>query len=264
MGLASQEGQMTDAVYLCLTGEGRTDFRAACDAVTAPAWPEFMHHDPVARRHWRDLYDDFPQFQFALADPVSGEFVAVGGSVPLHWPRGPAGLPEEGWDWALAQGAKDRELGRRPNLLCALFIVVPERARGAGVSPYAVRAMKVIAKGHGLSALVVPARPTLKCRYPLTTMERYVAWTTGEGLPFDPWLRVHARLGAEILGPCLRSMTITGTVAEWERWTGMRFPESGRYVLPEALVPVSIDREADTGTYVEPNVWLKHELDRGR
>jgi hypothetical protein len=54
-------------------------------------------------------------------------------------------------------------------------------------------------------------------------------------------------------------MDIPGTVAEWEEWTGMAFPESGEYVVPGALVPVTIDRERDQGRYVEPNVWMLHQ-----
>jgi hypothetical protein len=40
----------------------------------------------------------------------------------------------------------------------------------------------------------------------------------------------------------------------------MAFPETGPYVIPEALVPVEIDRERDLGRYVEPNVWVRHPL----
>ena len=40
----------------------------------------------------------------------------------------------------------------------------------------------------------------------------------------------------------------------------MEFPESGAYVVPGALVPVEIDREAYQGVYVEPNVWMQHRL----
>jgi hypothetical protein len=42
----------------------------------------------------------------------------------------------------------------------------------------------------------------------------------------------------------------------------MAFPESGRYVVPGALVPVEIDRERDTGRYEEPGVWMRHSLER--
>jgi hypothetical protein len=29
---------------------------------------------------------------------------------------------------------------------------------------------------------------------------------------------------------------------------------------PRGLAPVWIDREADLGTYFEPNVWMRHRL----
>jgi hypothetical protein len=55
-----------------------------------------------------------------------------------------------------------------------------------------------------------------------------------------------------------RSMVVTGTIHEWETWTGMSFPESGPYVVPEALQPVLIDLESDRGRYEDPNVWMRH------
>jgi hypothetical protein len=53
-------------------------------------------------------------------------------------------------------------------------------------------------------------------------------------------------------------MTIVGTVTDWEQWTGMVFPESGPYVVPDALDLVQIDCEQDQGIYVEPNLWMRH------
>ncbi len=91
-------------------------------------------------------------------------------------------------------------------------------------------------------------------------MESYVSWTTPEGLPFDPWLRVHVRLGGRIVAVCPESMRVTGSVADWEGWTGMRFPGSGQHVVPDALVPVEIDLARDEGVYIEPNVWVEHDL----
>lgn len=38
----------------------------------------------------------------------------------------------------------------------------------------------------------------------------------------------------------------------------MAFPESGRYVVPGALVPVELEVERDRGRYVEPHLWLRH------
>jgi hypothetical protein len=89
-------------------------------------------------------------------------------------------------------------------------------------------------------------------------MERYIAWRRPDGMLFDPWLRTHERLGADIVKVASESTTVTGTVAEWEEWTEMTFPESGTYVVSGALVPIEIDREQDEGVYVEPNVWMVH------
>jgi hypothetical protein len=121
--------------------------------------------------------------------------------------------------------------------------------------------MGSIGASQGLARLIAPVRPSLKSRYPLTPMDHYIRWKNPNGLPFDPWLRVHARLGAELVKTCHQAMHIAGTVAEWEAWTGMVFPESGPYVVPGALVPVEFDLAANSGTYIEPNVWMVHTLE---
>lgn len=51
---------------------------------------------------------------------------------------------------------------------------------------------------------------------------------------------------------------MTGTVHDWQAWTGMAFPSSGEYVIPAGLSTLHIDREHDCGTYTEPNVWVQH------
>jgi hypothetical protein len=73
-------------------------------------------------------------------------------------------------------------------------------------------------------------------------------------------MRVHERLGGQVLKPEPRSLRITGTVAEWESWTELAFPESGAYVFPNGLATVAIDCEADRGSYWEPNVWMRHAV----
>ena len=109
-----------------------------------------------------------------------------------------------------------------------------------------------------MDRVIAPARPSLKTRYPLTPMENFARWNRGDGLHLDPWVRTRQRLGATIPGPAADSMVISGTVAQWEQRTGMAFPETGRYVVPEALDLVDIDREKDTGRYSEPSLWMRH------
>jgi hypothetical protein len=89
-------------------------------------------------------------------------------------------------------------------------------------------------------------------------MEIFASWNREDGMSIDPWIRTHQRLGATILGAARRSMVIRGSVTEWESWTEMLFPQTGRYVVPDALGLIEIDRDADQGTYVEDNLWMQH------
>jgi len=51
---------------------------------------------------------------------------------------------------------------------------------------------------------------------------------------------------------------MTGTADDWQAWTGMLFPATGEYVIPDGLSTLHIDRETGTGIYREPNVWMQH------
>ena len=92
--------------------------------------------------------------------------------------------------------------------------------------------MADVGRDAGLGHLIAPVRPGFKDRYPITPIGRYLEWTRPNGEPFDPWVRIHVRRGGKIAKPIPHSMLITGTVAEWESWTGMRFPGDGEYTFP--------------------------------
>ena len=145
--------------------------------------------------------------------------------------------------------------------LGAMQIAMRSDLRGAGLSGTMVGAMRAAAKSAGYRAVIACVRPTWKDRYPLAPIESYARWTRDDGLPFDPWIRLHARLGGRIVRAAPESMMVRGSVADWESWTGMAFPESGRYVVPRATQPVIIDRERDEGVYFDQNVWMVHAID---
>lgn len=229
----------------------RPDFSDRVDS--AAVWPEYNMHGDVANRFWSRMVAELPDYQFVLVE--GGEVLAEGHTVPIAWDGTVQGLPE-GFDGAL-EGAFG---GAEPNTLCAMAVEILPAHQSRRLSVPMLEAMKAIAAREGFGSLLAPLRPSWKERYPLTPIDRYVRWTRGDGLPFDPWLRVHLRMGAEILEPEPESLRITGTVAEWEEWTGMAFPESGTYVFPHGLAPLEVDREADAGRYWEPNVWMLHRV----
>lgn len=235
-------------------------YRDLVRGMTKAAWPEFMLHDPVAAEHWHELLDSFPEYQLALYDTENDRAAAMANSFPLKWDRPLDDLPDGGWDWAFAQAVQDHKQGISPNYHCAIQVVIHPEYQGKGLSIPIIEAVRAVTRTKGFPALIIPARPNEKSRYPLISIDDYIKWKTEEGTLFDPWLRVHVRAGAEIIKTCHESKIIRGTRAEWEEWTGMRFPQSGDYVIPGALVPVVMDVEKDEGVYVEPNVWLLHAV----
>jgi GNAT superfamily N-acetyltransferase len=221
-----------------------------------PGWPEFIFHDPVARRYMPDVDRLFPEFNLVLLD--TGDTAIAGGwGVPIPWDGTVAGLPQ-GWDGALELAVATRERGEPATTMCAMASEVVGSHRGTGLGGAILRALRAQGEARGLTSMVAPARPTEKHRYPLTPIERYAEWVRPGGEPFDPWLRTHTRVGARVLATEREAMRIVGTVAEWEEWVGMALPDSGDFVIPAALAPVTIDREADTGVYIEPAVWMLH------
>jgi hypothetical protein len=61
-------------------------------------------------------------------------------------------------------------------------------------------------------------------------MAEYLRELRADGLPVDPWLRVHVKAGST--------------------------------TVPGALLPVHCDLTHDHAVYVEPNVWVRHRVPR--
>jgi hypothetical protein len=243
-----------EAAPAAVTVADRPDLSEKAWQCTSDLLPEYNNHGDILDQYWPRLTEELPEYQFHLVGDDE-QILARVRSVPLHWDGTIEGLPP-GIDGALIRGFEERE----PNVLCALLVAVPRGVQRRGMSTSALVAMSDIARRHGFGSLVAPVRPSVKERYPLVPIERYATWRQPDGSLFDPWMRVHERLGARVLKPEQRSLRITSTVADWEGWTGLAFPESGAYWFPGGLATVDIDRSADRGRYFEPNVWMHHRL----
>jgi GNAT superfamily N-acetyltransferase len=231
----------------------RPDLRARRGAeLSGLTFPEYMHHNEPGNRFWGRLYSDFPDFQVALVD--GDELVAEAHAVPLPWDGTPDDLPS-GWEQGFVRGmTSEREL----TSLMAIAISVSPARQGQRLSGQMIETFKDNARAAGLGSVIAPVRPTFKERYPLIPIERYMEWRREDGSHFDPWIRIHEHVGGEVLAPAPTSMTIRRPVADWEEWTGMRFPDDGEYVFPGGLAPLVV--RDGVGTHVEPNVWLLHTV----
>ena len=230
--------------------------RSEIDRLNVVSWPRFLLH--AQRERWDSLFSAFADAQVLFFAP-GGELAAVGHAVPIPWDGTTEDLPL-GLNGALARAALEGRQSTKPTALCALAAMVDQNHRNQGLSTEILRAMKTVATSQGLQWLIAPVRPTLKHLYPLTPMARYTQWTRPDGSPFDPWIRTHWKLGAQPLGLAPRVLTVTGTVADWETWTNLRFPDSGDYIVAGAMQPVRINRERNEGSYEETGFWMCHPL----
>ena len=233
-------------------------YREATTQLARDSWPEFMWHDEIAKVHWREFFERFAVYQSVMLDAETNQVAAVGHSFPLRWDHPLADLPEEGWDWVFQKAMDDNKKGNKPNLLAAVFVGVREEYKKHGLSRSILLSFQPTARAHGFENLVIPVRPNEKPNYPLISMDDYITWKNEAGMPFDAWLRIQERAGGKVIKVCHRSKTVRGSRAEWESWTGMKFPQSGRYIIPGALEPIEINLQRDEGIYVEPNVWMQH------
>jgi GNAT superfamily N-acetyltransferase len=218
-------------------------------------WPEFIFHDLEVKKYRDRRAEYFQDWEFYLV--CAGRLIAGCWGVPIACDGTIADLPG-GFTDSLARAVTSYEEGVVPNTFVLMAAAVRSDEQGQGHAGRVITAVRERAVAGGLARMIAPVRPTLKSSYPLTDIAEFMTWTRDDGLPLDPWLRTHVRLGATILAPAPVSQTMTGTVADWEKWTGMPFPASGPYVIPDGLTLLEIDRPADTGVYREPNVWMRH------
>lgn len=221
------------------------------------SWPEFMFHDPMAHLYFSraslQAFSDYILVGLDADDAVA----AKGYSIPIAgWDDD---FPDDGWDGAVVRGLMGRLAGRTPNVVSAIEISIRPDLQGRGHSRRMVEAMIANTRDLGFDELVAPVRPNGKAD-PREPMERYARRTRDDGLPVDPWLRIHVRAGGTIEKVAARSMVIPGTVDEWRHRTGLPFDESGPVEVPGALAPVLCDVEHGTAVYVEPNVWVRHRV----
>lgn len=234
----------------------RLDLQDQVDRLGKEAWPEFFRYGDA--RHWKHLFSTFAEFQVLICDGPD-KLVALGHIVPLIWNGTVEDLPAK-IDEIIIRALEVKENQQDTNTVSALAAIVAKEYQGQGLSSAILGEMKAAALQHDCTSLIAPVRPTWKSRYPLIPLERYAKWTRPDGAPFDPWLRVHWRMGAKQLQFAPNTLTVAASVAQWELWTGLPMPGSGEYVIPGALQPVVVDYGRDIGVYEDPNVWMEHVL----
>ncbi len=243
--------------YEILSLQERPDLGPEVSRIHQKIWPKFLLQSPISKRYWNNLLLIFPSYQLVLLE--GGRVIGAAHSIPIKWVGALEDLPG-GWDSALEKGFEDNQQALRPTTLVGLSVVIIPEYQGKNLSRMLLCTLKDTALRQEIPLLIMPVRPLFKSKYPQISMTDYLGKFQRDGLPFDPWVRTHLKLGAQFISIAHRFLVITGTISDWEEWTGMEFKRSGKFIVSGALVPVSISRKKNIGIYEEPNVWVKYNL----
>ncbi len=222
-------------------------------------WPTFMLHDPYGDLFFSRLTDVFPHFQLVAIDDDDAVVGKIN-SIPFRWHGHDDDLPDTGWDGIQQQGFDDHAQGRPPTAVSLLEARIVPGHQGRGLSRQLLDTTRQRVCAMGINDLFGPVRPAAKSAEPAVPMSAYIARVRADGLPADPWIRTHVRVGGRIVKICPLSMTIPGSLSQWQDWTGQQFTESGATAVVGAISLVHVDLAQDHAVYVEANVWIYHSL----
>lgn len=243
--------------YSLVSGNFYLDIHDKISALRKQVWPDFIR---LSDETIFTLYERCPDFQIGLVNKETNDLAAIANSIPFSWHRPISELSDEGVSWIIDKGLHEPVDLNSANMMCAVSMSISRDERNKGISKILLEHLKQIAVSKKFTHFVAPVRPTLKTYYPLIPIENYVKWKNKEGGLFDPWLRTHVALGAQILKICTRSARVVAPISQWETWTGMIFPGDGSYIIKDALAPVEIQYKDGIGTYIEPNIWVYYSL----
>jgi hypothetical protein len=238
----------------------RPDLNEKVGPAFAGCWPDFIFHDNVAESTYDRIMSAFPDFQAFVCGPGGG-LAGLVNSAPLGW-DGTAGDLPAGWDGACLRILEDRTSGRVPDTLCALAATAARDRKSSGMSAILIETIKEIAAAAGMTKIIVPVRPLLKSEHPSIPLAEYAARKRPDGSIEDPWLRAHVNAGGIVLRVDESAMVIRHPVRLWREWTGMEFPGSGEFVIPQGHSLLRVDMESDEAVYTEGCVWVAYGLSR--
>ncbi|WP_437300081.1 hypothetical protein [Sorangium sp. So ce426] len=238
----------------------RPDLGALMDVVVEQAWAAtpFIYPNDVEDAY-QELLRETPAFTFGLVERATGRLAAVGNAAPIAVRSDDlAAPPDSGWRWQVLRAKAVRD-GDPPTHLGAFTASVSPLFRGQGVSALVVAGFKALARRSGLAGVLAPVRPPSKASCPRIDIEAFLDRAREDGLPADPWVRTHVRIGGRIAGTPRRALVVDLELDFWEVWLGRPIlPSELSFEIPGGLAPVYV--QGRRGRYEEPAVWIVHSL----
>jgi hypothetical protein len=208
---------------------------------------------------------DWIVFHTSAGNQGASELIAHGVTTRLRWNGDPAVLPR-GWTGAVRQSYEESILGRTPpDTLVGLFISAESAFREQGWAGQVAEAMKRIGSEAGLRDLIIPLRLPTRYEWQNARMpyEEFALRKRDDGEYRDHWLRLHVRLGAEVLATSSVSHQHAMHPADLLRQVKCEpLERTGEYLVKwnDEYYSAFVDLEREYAVINEGCVWVRHPL----
>ena len=217
-------------------------------AALQKSWPVFVQNSVPALRYLSNRFGRFSDYFVYGVDNETGVVAGYGTSFPVFIDSTTGRIPRT-WDESLSWSVRDAEAGTPPNAICILDMVVDPAFQREGIAKEIFQRLKAVAQQKRLDHILMHTRP----------LKKMGASYAEDDLRHDPWIAYHLRKGARPLFVAEDSMVIEGSAAQWEKWTGIRIENSGKYEVG-GIVPMIFDAALGEGIYSEPNFAMLYEV----
>jgi hypothetical protein len=247
------------------------------------AKPDRAMQDLLHRYHFERTFPDLSNFRMgpnmfgetaldwiAFLAPRPGQresdLIAHGVATRISWSGDPADLPR-GWTGAVRASYEEAILrGVPPTTLVGLFISAEKGFQKHGWAAQVVQQMKRIARESGLRDIIIPLR--LPTRYEPQNAkmpyEEFAFIKRDDGQYQDHWLRMHVRLGAEVIGVSAVSHQHAMHPDDMDQQFHCgRIERTGDYLVKwnDEYFSVFVDIEHGFAIMNQGCVWVRHTLD---
>lgn len=217
-------------------------------AIEDLVWPTF---NQMAEGSIAIDYDQ--RFHLVARDPDRDMLVATIDGIEFDWDGDPQNLPDRGWTEIIEKGLEGTG---KTDWVAALGTSILPEYQQFGLSRILLEKLVSLAKSLGYKGVLAPVRPVYRWRALHLSLDEYADFRLKNGEHFDPWLRVHERIGGEIIGTCPGSAIFTAPVSDWQDWSKMKLPNRGRVLVPNAINYLEIQN--GIGTLKEDSIWVTH------
>lgn len=118
----------------------------------------------------------------------------------IFWDGSVDSLPEDGWTGSTITSYKNEMEKIKNNTMVGLFAHVTKKFRDKKLSGELIESMKKLAKKYNYK-LIIPLRPPSRYQKEYCSMdfEKFCNLKREDGMPVDPWFRLHRKLNAKFL-----------------------------------------------------------------